>query len=487
MRRRLLFLLFISFVLIFSNCITTPKVIQPKRTTVQSTARYRLVWNDDPTTTITIAWDQLSGSDPAIYYGEKDFGENWKKYPHSQKPTRTSLGYRGMNTYFAKLTGLKPDQAYYFVIKDNQSISKRYWFRTAPNKPKPFTFIAGGDTKSEGTALQAGRLSNQMVAKLRPLFVIFNGDFTSGDGTNDERWKLWLDDWMNLTTTRDGRIFPIIPIHGNHENGDKSVLNKLFDVPYQFGNPENVFYSISFGGDFFHIIALNSEIEEGGDQSAWLENDLKTHRGFIFKMAGYHKPFRPHTAKKSENDYQYEQWAGLFYEYGLDIGLGADTHLSSITFPIRPSNEPGSHEGFIRDDENGTMYVGEGSWGASPRKNDDDKPWTLNSGSFNQIKWFQVFPAMDGKPAHIDIRTVITATVDEDKKIISYIDDVSEISEYNVFAVPRNIELFAPEPQGSVITYPFEEKSVTSQPSSHEESAKEQVKYIGKDQPDKHF
>lgn len=457
MKRRLLISILISLVLILSFCSIKPKIALLKKPSELTTARYRLVWNDDPTSTMTIAWDQLRGEDPVIYYGEKDFNKKWKKYPHSQKPTRMRPGYRDMNTHFAKLTNLKPDHAYYFVIKDSEGIGSRYWFITAPDKPQPFTFIAGGDTKSEGTALEAGRASNKMVAKLRPLFVIFNGDFTSGDGTNDERWKLWLDDWMNLTTTSDGRMFPIVPVHGNHENGDKTVLNKLFDAPYQNEAEENIYYSLSFSGNCFHIIILNSEIEEGGEQRAWLENDLEEHQNFTFKMACYHKPFRPHTKSKKENVYQYEQWAPLFFKYRLSIGLGADSHMSSITYPIRPS-EDGSYEGFIRDDENGTMYLGEGSWGAPPRENNDDKPWTMTSGSFNQIKWFHVFSASGDKPAFMNIYTVVTATFDEDKNITTHGDDVSALNENNLFEIPNNLNLFAPEHHGAVVTFPYQEK-----------------------------
>ena len=154
-----------------------------------------------------------------------------------------------MNNHFAKLIDLEPDQVYYFVIKDKEFTSDRFWFRTAPDKPKAFTFVAGGDTKSSDPPLTAGRLSNQMVAKLRPLFVIFNGDFCSGNGTDDDDWQQWLDDWTFLTTTNDGRLIPIVPVHGNHEDGDYTVLNKLFNAPYQYGNDEYVYYSKCIGGE----------------------------------------------------------------------------------------------------------------------------------------------------------------------------------------------------------------------------------------------
>ena len=106
--------------------------------------------------------------------------------------------------------------------------NERFYFKTAPDKPKAFTFVIGGDTKSFEESYQAGLASNKMVAKLSPLFVIFNGDFNSGNGTYPERWHQWLRDWDTLTTTPQGRKIPIVPIHGNHENGNKTILNKIF-------------------------------------------------------------------------------------------------------------------------------------------------------------------------------------------------------------------------------------------------------------------
>ncbi len=440
----------------FIGCTSTKSLTKPL---AKQHSKYRLVWTDDPTTTVTVAWDQGQVENPVVYYGKEDFGQEWQKYPSGQVPTRTVPEYRGMNNHFATLRDLQPDQTYYFVIRDSEYTSDRFWFKTAPDKPKAFTFIAGGDTKSSDPPLTAGRLSHRMVAKLRPLFVIFNGDFCSGDGTNDDDWQQGLNDWTFLTTTEDGRMIPIIPVHGNHEDGDYTVLNKLFNAPYQYDKEENVYYSLSFGNNLFYIITLNSQTGGFEDQTKWLEEDLKKHQDFTFKIAGYHKPIRPHTASKPENDHLLEAWAPLFYQYKLDISLDGDSHMSKITYPIRPSKGPGSHEGFIRDDENGTMYIGEGSWGATPRLSNDDKPWTLRSGSFNQIKWIQVFPQEGEKPAYLEIRTVITSERNPDKKdeVISHVDNVSSLSESDVFAIPDNIKLFSPEPYGPVITYPFQE------------------------------
>jgi hypothetical protein len=417
--------------------------------------KYRLVWNDDPTANITVAWDQHEPLNAQVMYGSKDFGREFWKYEFSKKADRILDRYE-MNTHFAKLTNLEPGHTYYFVIKDDKGVSERYWFRTAPDKPEAFTFIAGGDTKSEGDPLEAGRASNRLVAKLRPLFVQFNGDFCTGDGTTPEYWHTWLHDWQELTTTSDGRMIPIVPVHGNHENGDLANLNYIFNTPYQENDSSNIYYSISFGGDFFHLIALNSSVDPGGNQRDWLENDLKLHEHYVFKIAGYHKPFWPHTSRKSENQYEYDQWAPLFYEYGLSISVDGDSHMSKITYSLRPdTTSADSYMGYVRDDERGTMFLGEGSWGASPRANDDDKPWTIKSFSGNQFKWIHVFPQEENKPDRMSIYTVVSATYDEDKNQTLYDADVESLTEEDLFKIPENLKLVENGAYGVEVKYPF--------------------------------
>ncbi len=442
-----LILLAIIGVLIFS-CKRIPEEVFDFST-------MRLVWNDDPSTTMAIIWDGMSGRNAAVYYDTLDHDRKYWKYSHRQTPYR-KLDYYGMNTRYVKLKDLQPDKAYYFVVKDDHGLSAEYWFRTAPDNPQPFTFIAGGDTKSEDEVLEAGRVANRVVSKLRPLFVLFNGDFTSGNGTDPDKWKQWLTDWNSMTTTGDGRMIPVVPVHGNHENGNMGNLNIIFDAPYQFNDSSNIYYSLSFGGDMFHLIALNSQIEQGGEQKKWLEDDLKKHEPFTFKVAGYHKPIWPHHSGKGENSYQYKQWAFLFYQFGLNISFDADSHMHKITFPLKPDTiSQNSFMGYVRDDLNGTMFIGEGSWGAYPRQNDDDKPWTMASGSFNQVKWLHVFPQDKDEGAHINIYTVITADYDENEKLQVFNDEVEPLKENNRFTVPVGLKLFMNEEGKDFVTYPY--------------------------------
>ncbi len=448
-KNKIAFLLTLLFSIIIStSCQQTVKQLA-------SSDKYRLVWNDDPTTTITIAWNQIDGENPVVLYDTIDYGRKDWKYKSQQKPQQIKEKY-GMENHFAKLANLESDKNYYFIIKDNTGVSARFWFKTAPNKPKTFSYIVGGDTKSRGASLEAGRASNRLVAKLRPLFVLFPGDYTSGNGTSSKDWQLWLDDWSELTTTSDGRMIPIIPIHGNHENGDLGNLSYLFDAPFQSDNAEGIYYSLSLGGNLLHIIALNSEIETGGLQKEWLNEDLIKHENFTFKIAAYHKPFRPHTASKRENIDQYQQWAHLFYKHRLSLSFDADSHLSKITYPLIPDSTESGYMGFIRDDKNGTIYLGEGSWGARPRPNDDDKPWTIKSGSFNGFKWVHVFHEQKGKQAFMKIFPVISVEHYQDNNIILYDSIVESLNEDNLLRIPENLKIQDLPNGKKFITYPYE-------------------------------
>jgi hypothetical protein len=249
-------------------------------------------------------------------------------------------------------------------------------------------------------------------------------------------------------------MIPIIPVMGNHENGNKRNLNIIFNAPYQYNDTSHVYYSLNVGGKLMHIVALNTEIRTDSLQKKWLIQDLKAHGDFQFKVAAYHKPIFPHTQGKRENQFLYPSWAHLFYDYGLDVSLDADSHMHKITFPIRPDSTDAAHMGFVRDDKTGTMYIGEGSWGAHPRENNDDKPWTLTSGSFNQIKWIHVFPEMEDMEAHLDIYTVISCEYDVDTTQILY-DDIEALSEDNVFRIPDGIRLHQMEKFGKVVKYPY--------------------------------
>ena len=171
--------------------------------TLRNLPRYRAILRDDPATTITIGWDQLSGKNPIIFYGTLDKGEDIDAYPHKIYPQR-SIKAKGMNNHFARLSKLKPNTVYYFVIADSEGKSRRFSFRTLPDDHKAkLSIIAGGDSRN----LKTARLNaNKIVARLRPHFVMFSGDMTGGD--SDKEWVEWMNDWQYASQSHSRRKAP---------------------------------------------------------------------------------------------------------------------------------------------------------------------------------------------------------------------------------------------------------------------------------------
>ncbi|WP_438712549.1 InlB B-repeat-containing protein [Aquimarina muelleri] len=388
-----------------------------------SNGKYRLTLRDNPATSIVVGWDQTSGNSPVVHYGTTDYGTDYSKYPSSKTPDRT-IFYKGMNNTFARLSGLTPNTAYYFVIRDSQGTSQRYWFKTAPADNSRLSFIAGGDSRNNRTPRKN---ANSLVAKLKPHAVLFGGDMTNRDSNGE--WIDWFNDWQ-LTIARDNRMFPIVAARGNHEGSNNSIYN-LFDVP-----SSNVYYAITFGKNLVRAYTLNTEMSISGSQTTWLKNDLSGNgTNVIWKMAQYHKPMRPHVSGKREGNSQYSSWARLFYDEGVKLVIECDAHTVKTTWPVRPSTGSGNDEGFIRDDQNGTVYAGEGCWGAPLRSNNDNKTWTRNSGVFNQFKWI-----------FVDANKIEARTIKVDNA-----SQVGEVSNSNVFQTPSNLNIWSPS-NGSVVT-----------------------------------
>ncbi|WP_299524881.1 fibronectin type III domain-containing protein [Winogradskyella sp.] len=384
--------------------------------------KYRLILVDNPATTITVAWNQISGTSPTVYYDIVDHGTDHTLYAFSKTVDRTT-DFRGMSNQFARLSSLNPNTDYYFVIHDSEGTSQRFWFRTAPADNSRLSFIAGGDSRNNRTPRQN---ANKLVSKLKPHAVFFGGDMTDDDTSIE--WQNWFDDWQ-LTTTADGRMFPIVPARGNHEYNPETVFN-LFDTP----NSDS-YFAFTWGNNLIRTYTLNTEISILGDQLTWLQNDLASNTTPIWKSAQYHKPMRPHTSGKSEGRaFQYESWAQLFYDEGVRLVVDCDSHMAKTTWPVKPSFGPNSEEGFEIDLPNGTVYTGEGSWGAPLRPNDDDKIWTRSSGSFNQFKVIFV------DEQRIELRTVI----------VDNADSVAEGSHTDPFTLPANLDVFSP-PTGDVV------------------------------------
>lgn len=414
------FLLFLSLFLL----ITCDYVEQSK----MAPNWVRAMYKNDPATSVVIGWHRTTGnqSDDKFYFDTVDHGRDVGAYANEMSPSHYST-HKRIRSAFVELKDLEPATRYYFLIVNTFGVSERYFVETlSDSRDAKISFIAGGDSRNNRVPRQA---ANLMVQKLRADFVAFGGDMT--DKGSASQWANWLIDW-EITTAQDGRVTPIVVARGNHEKNNKILVN-LF-----WAHTDN-YFALGFADDVLRVYTLNSEMSTGGRQLTWLKDDLENNKNYRWKFVQYHKPMRPHLRRKSEGASEYRNWANVFYEYGVDTVMESDSHLVKSTWPLRPDTGRGSDEGFIRDDEKGTIYLGEGTWGAPLRKVNDAKSWTRSSGSFNQFKLIHV------TKDQMDVRTIM---IDNSQEVV-HLSEKTLVEDR--FALPENLKVWSPE-EGSIIT-----------------------------------
>jgi hypothetical protein len=356
------------------------------------TTYHRLSWDEDGATSAVIGFSPDGTSSNAyLQYGYSTDETSWSTASVTSSQTFDS----SLESKFIRLTDLTEDSAVYYRVCDDDGCGDRFWFRTAPSDASPYVIIAGGDTRTGWTTRQEG---NELLAKIRPLAVMHGGDYT--DNNSASEIESFLEDWelTYSSDTIDGidykRIYPLIPAHGNHEDDNFSTLCEVFGVDYnQDGNcdTDDTYGTVNVS-PLLRIYTLNSQFMNSGYSSYattmndWLIEDLTNNGDSItWRFAQYHKPMFPHYSGKSDNSDLFDWWAQLFYDNAMNLVVESDTHINKMTYPVAPASSD-----FETATSGGTVYVGEGSWGAPARSADDAKTWTIDLSSIQQFKVIQV-------------------------------------------------------------------------------------------------
>ncbi|HSX86027.1 MAG TPA: DNRLRE domain-containing protein, partial [Cellvibrio sp.] len=367
---------------------TISSVFLSSATTEAATTHHRLTWDSDPAHNAVIGFSPDGSSNaPHVKYGFSTDEAQWV----SQQPTSSQQFNNGFLSYFVRLTNLPEDSAIYYRVCDNSGCGERFWFKTAPTDTKPFVAVAGGDSRTGWTTRRAG---NSLIAKIRPLFIMHGGDFTNAN--NIAEIKEFLSDWT-LTFSNDTinnipykQIYPLIPTHGNHEDNNFRTLCQVFGVDY---NGDGQCTTADTYGAFnisplLRVYTLNTQYANSGWSSyanamnTWLADDLYANgTDTTWRFAQYHKPMFPHYTGKRDNPHLFSWWANHFYNYAMNLVVESDTHINKLTKAIRPSGTT-----FVETTTGGTVYVGEGSWGAPARSANNPRPWTIDLASIQQFK-----------------------------------------------------------------------------------------------------
>ncbi|KAF7773960.1 hypothetical protein PCIT_a0318 [Pseudoalteromonas citrea] len=352
---------------------------------------HRLIWDSNPSQQATIGFTPTTGSNHVVKYGTSTNEQTWQTKQVSASHTFAS----SLQSKFVTFTGLSANSNIYYRVCDSEGCGERLWFKTAPTSSNGFTVVAGGDTRTGWTNRRKG---NQLIAKIRPLFIMHGGDYTNANSSSE--MKEYLKDWQLTFSTDqiDGisykRIYPFVATHGNHEDGNYKTLCQVFGV--DFNKDGSCTSSDTYGAfnvsQLLRVYTLNSQYKNSGwsnyatTMNNWLKQDLTSQGSSAkWRVAQYHKPMYPHYSGKSDNTILHTWWAQNFYDKKMNLVVESDTHINKITEALQPS---GSN--FVKTTTGGTVYVGEGSWGAPARSANDPKSWTIDLASIQQFKVMSV-------------------------------------------------------------------------------------------------
>lgn len=399
----------ISFLLLFTVFICS----LPLHKSYATIDKIRAILREDPTTTITIAWNQVSGQNPILHYG-RIYSSHKDGHFEKKAPSAKSIQSKGMNTHFVHLSNLQPNTQYYFLIEDSEGISQTYYFRTASDDAKQkLSFAVGGNAFQDRNN---NINSNKMIAKLNLDFVLFDGNMTANN--SNEAWQNWLDDWQK-TIGADGKITPIIPAAGNEEESRSALVN-LFDI-----KNEDLYYALTFGKGLLRLYTLNSFQANNAKQKDWLENDLNRHQQAAWRIAQYHHHLRQHTSEPIANEQLKRIWGNIFQIYKMDLAIESELVFNTFTKALKTSTQNGHEEGFVLDEQVGTHFLSAGAWSNINDLKTNYKKWTENAESHANFNWILL------DLQKLEIRTVYTDNV----------DDISALNNNNRYTIPSNLKL----------------------------------------------
>ncbi|WP_020476053.1 purple acid phosphatase family protein [Zavarzinella formosa] len=333
-----------------------------------------LTWQSDPTTTMTIQWIGTRGETPDtnIYYAPAATSDWWWAW-NKKAPILKPYGQTDFKVYRAELTGLHPGKDYLFRIGKSSPVWR---FRTMPAKStNEISFISGGDCGVNPHTVA----NNIQAARQDPSFAVIGGDLAYENGRSADTHLTFLKNYSRTMIAKDGRLIPMLACLGNHEV-DGGYNKPREKAPFFYALFDGLFDDTSYAtldfGEYLSLVLLdtghNSPIE--GEQTHWLEDVLKHREShpnvFVVGHVPAYPSFRKATAEKGKEgtgtgEANRKHWVPLFEKYRVPVVLEHHDHTFKRTKPLVDG----------LGDDNGVLYLGDGSWG---RQRAPQKPEKLS-------------------------------------------------------------------------------------------------------------
>ncbi|MBC8137461.1 MAG: metallophosphoesterase family protein [Fibrella sp.] len=356
--------------------------------------RIILTFKGDPARAIGVTWrtdNTVLPGEATVQIAEATaypkFEEKARVVAATSTPVSTDLG--PAHFHGAELTGLTPNTLYAYRVGDGANWSEWIHFRTASDKPEPFTFIYFGDAQNDIKSLWSRAIRSAYSDAPKARFMIHAGDLINNANT-DAQWGEWhtAGGWVNA-------MMPSLPSPGNHEyNGTPKSLSGHWRP--QFTLPENgpagleeTCYYVDYQG--VRIISLNTE-EQTDAQVPWLDKVLANNPN-RWTVLTFHRPMFS-SAKGRDNKALREAWMPVFDKHKVDLVLQGHDHTYARSKNIRAGMN-------VKNDASGTVYVV--SVSGPKMYNLEREDWMARTAEDTQL--YQVISVDNGKLRY-EARTV---------------------------------------------------------------------------------
>lgn len=344
-----------------------------------------LTWQGDTSRTITVNYQTFEAATAStVFFDTK---------PRNGRPLeyrRQAVGHAhqvpdladGRWVHWVELTDLEPGRTYYFIAGDpERGFTAERKFRTVPAGSQKLRFVTGGDMN---VGPDAAELLHQ-AARFSPAFGVVGGDLAYANDviTNSPKWDAWLDHWETNMITPAGFTVPMVLAIGNHEvrgGTPLSPANARFYLRYFAQSGDRTYYARTFGKNLAMVLLDTGHISpHDGAQAGWLDAQLSAFRDVPHRMAVYHVPLYPsHRAYDGAGSVKGRQvWLPIFDKHRLTVAFENHDHTFKRTHLLR-GNQP---------DGQGTLYLGDGCWGVSPRVVDKERRWYETKAASLQHFW----------------------------------------------------------------------------------------------------
>jgi len=265
------------------------------------------------------AADKVVGGPMAVNVGPKEATITWVVETTDARVGKAPEKLAGspvLRYHKVTLTGLEPGTTYYYDVLGRPEGRGR--FKTAPEGPASFQFVAYGDTRSRH---DVHRRVMAAVVKEPADFVLHTGDLVS-DGRQMDQWPVFWS--IEKDVLNKVAFFPSL---GNHERNSRHY--------YDGFDQRESYYSFDWGSAHFTVlntsfgdVSPSKALQEAFffEQLRWLEADLAAAQKADLRFAAMHHPMMTAVKSRQRTTPVTEQLMALFEKYKVHVVFAGHDH-----------------------------------------------------------------------------------------------------------------------------------------------------------------